>query len=132
MILFKLLFGKISSALVTMAVISAIGGGAYWYYTSTQKTILDLTAQKALLEAANDSLNETLNTIREQSKFQQENAAELQKKIAESEAALNNLRGILIDHDLTHLALKKPGLIEKRVNDGTKEVFDAIERDTTP
>ena len=31
-------------------------------------------------------------------------------------------------HDLSLLSLKKPGLIEKRVNNATKKVFDDIER----
>ena len=30
-------------------------------------------------------------------------------------------------HDLTRLSLKKPGLIEKRINDGTKELFESFE-----
>ena len=30
-------------------------------------------------------------------------------------------------HDLTKLAKAKPGLIQPRINKGTKEVFDAIE-----
>ena len=33
-------------------------------------------------------------------------------------------------HNLSKLADAKPGLIEKRVNDGTQKVFDSIRNDT--
>jgi len=34
-------------------------------------------------------------------------------------------------HDLSKLAFAKPGLIQTRVNKGTKDVFDSIEKDTS-
>ena len=33
-------------------------------------------------------------------------------------------------HNLSKLAIAKPGLIETRVNNATKDVFDSIEKDT--
>jgi len=33
-------------------------------------------------------------------------------------------------HNLTKLAAAKPGLLEPRVNKGTKDVFDSIEEDS--
>jgi len=33
-------------------------------------------------------------------------------------------------HNLSKLAAARPGLIETRVNNGTKEVFDALEADS--
>ena len=33
-------------------------------------------------------------------------------------------------HDLTKLARVKPGLIEPRINNGTKKVFESIENDS--
>ena len=33
-------------------------------------------------------------------------------------------------HDLTKLARVKPGLIEPRINNGTKKVFEQIEKDS--
>ena len=33
-------------------------------------------------------------------------------------------------HNLSKLAAAKPGLIETRVNNGTKEVFESIEQDS--
>ena len=39
----------------------------------------------------------------------------------------DDLRKKLHKHDLTRISIKKPGLIEKRINDGTKKLFERIE-----
>ena len=43
---------------------------------------------------------------------------------------MNRYLDIFKRHNLSKLAAAKPGLIEKRVNNGTKEVFDGIEQDS--
>ena len=69
----------------------------------------------------------TINSLQEsQEKFATLNN-ELQTKL---NLALNygdDLRKKLHKHDLTRLSIKKPGLIEKRINDGTNKLFDSIE-----
>jgi hypothetical protein len=37
---------------------------------------------------------------------------------------------IFKDHNLTRLARAKPGMIETRINNGTRKVFEALENDT--
>ena len=53
------------------------------------------------------------------------NSLNNEMKIAESyrEELISKLQ----KHDLTALSLKKPKMIEKRINDGTKELFDSFE-----
>ena len=46
------------------------------------------------------------------------------------EAEMSEYLDIFRRHNLAKLASAKPGMIEKRVNDKTKEVFDAIEADS--
>ena len=46
------------------------------------------------------------------------------------EAEMNRYLDIFKRHDLTKLAAAKPGLLEPRVNKGTKNVFDSIEEDS--
>ena len=48
----------------------------------------------------------------------------------EIEKNLGGLEETLRKHDLRFLALKKPNLIEKRINDATRRVFDMIEKET--
>ena len=55
---------------------------------------------------------------------------ELQSKNQEIEAEMSRYLDIFKRHDLTKLAIAKPGMIETRVNKGTKDVFDSIEKDT--
>ena len=43
---------------------------------------------------------------------------------------MNRYMDIFRRHNLNQLAVAKPGLIEKRVNNGTKQVFDSIENDS--
>ena len=43
----------------------------------------------------------------------------------------NDLISKLQKHDLTRLSHQKPGMIEKRINNGTQKVFDSLESLTT-
>ena len=43
---------------------------------------------------------------------------------------MNRYLDIFKRHNLSKLAAAKPGLIETRVNNGTKEVFESIEQDS--
>jgi len=56
-----------------------------------------------------------------------ERNSELQVNLQEAEVYTDKLRGKLQRHDLSLLSLKKPGMIEKRVNNATKKVWDDIE-----
>ena len=49
---------------------------------------------------------------------------------AEIEAEAQRYLAIFARHDLSRLAAAKPGLIETRINKGTKDVFRTIENDT--
>jgi hypothetical protein len=44
---------------------------------------------------------------------------------------MNRYLDVFKRHDLSKLAFAKPGLIQTRVNKGTKDVFDSIEKDTS-
>jgi hypothetical protein len=50
---------------------------------------------------------------------------------SEIESEMNRYLGIFKRHNLGKLAAAKPGLIEPRINKGTKDVFDQIEKDST-
>ena len=111
-------------------VVGLVGGvvyGAYTYYHDTQQRIKTLQENNAKLETVAKSNELTINSLQEsQEKFATLNN-ELQTKL---NLALNygdDLRKKLHKHDLTRLSIKKPGLIEKRINDGTNKLFDSIE-----
>lgn len=108
-------------------VISTLSGGMYLYYTSSQETIRQLRENNYALEAANKTNQETISQMEEAAKLSAKLNKELTDKYNESESKVNSLRDKLIDHDLTNLSMKKPGLIEKRINNGTAKAFEHLE-----
>jgi predicted RNase H-like nuclease (RuvC/YqgF family) len=116
---------------IILILITSLSGGAFWYYTSTQSTIESLRKNNYVLQEANTTNQETISRMEEAAEFSRELNEELQNKYIEAEAKVNSLRDKLIDHDLTKLSLKKPTLIEKRINDGTSKAFAELESITT-
>jgi len=111
-------------------IIVLMGGLGYWYYTDSQKRIKILTENNAKLEVANKTNQETINTLQADSKKFSELNSVLQKQLQESEAYGDELRGKLRKHNLTALSEKKPALVEGKINDATKKVFEEIEKET--
>ena len=111
-------------------VVGLIGGvvyGAYAYYHDTQQRIKTLQENNAKLETVAKTNELTINSLQQsQEQFATLNK-ELQVKLNEAESYGDNLRKKLHKHNLTRLSIKKPGLIEKRINDGTNKLFDSIE-----
>ena len=74
-------------------------------------------------KAAIDSLQNDFN-------LQTEGLLQLQSKNQQIEAEMSRYLYIFKRHNLSKLAAAKPGLIETRVNNGTKEVFESIQEDS--
>jgi hypothetical protein len=108
---------------VVMAVMT---GGFYWYYTQSQARIEALSASNAVLLVAAQTNQKTINDMLLQQALNQQRLKELADKLLEAEAYATELRRILQKHDLTRLAEEKPGLIERRINEATRKVFDSI------
>ena len=113
-----------------IVVVGLVGGvvyGGYYYYKDTQSRIQTLTENNSKLEVATQAQEQTINTlIEDREKFEELNK-ELQTKLDKA----NQYRDTLIDklrkHDLAKLSLKKPGLVEKKINNGTKKLFRSSE-----
>lgn len=114
-----------------IVVIGLVGGavyGAKYYYDSTQARIAQLQENNAKLEVANQTNQATINRMTEDAVALESQNQQLQKEIQEASKYKDELIAKLQKHDLSRLSLQKPGLIEKRINDGTKKVFDDLER----
>lgn len=121
---------KIYGIIIILGLLGGLGFGVKYYYDSTQAKIEQLTAEKQILDQAVKTNEATIGRLREDAARQQQLNTELQANLRQAEAGLDKIRSTLSDHDLTRLALQKPGLIETRINNGTKQVFDQIEMDT--
>jgi len=106
---------------------SAIAGGAYTYFTYTQKKIQELTRQVTTYEINIRECENALTNLRADKQRIEKETAVLQERVDRAEDYQQQLIRTLQRHDLTRLTLEKPGLIETRVNDATKKVFEDIE-----
>ena len=111
-------------------VLGLVGGsvyGAYYYYKDSQNRIRILTENTAKLETAKQLQDQTINImIEDREKFAELNK-DLQSKLAAANTYKDTLIGKLRKHNLAKLSLKKPGLVEKKINRGTKRLFRSLE-----
>lgn len=122
---------RIYLSIIIIGVISGIGYGAYAYYSNTQERLKQLQENNAKLEVSVQSLEKVKNTLEEDAQKQANQVTSLIIKLEKAEKDQDELRAKLNKHDLTRLSEKKPGLIEKRINDGTKKLFTDFESITT-
>lgn len=112
--------------LLPVVAIGAFLLALWWYYTNTQQQINQLTAENAELHVVNDQYAEEIQALDEHNDKIETQVQELLEGMQESQREVDDLRDKLIKHDLEELARKKPGLVEKRINDGTEKVIDEI------
>ena len=113
-----------------IVVIGLVGGvvyGGYYYYKDTQSRIQTLTENNSKLEIATQQQEKTINTLVEDRKKFEELNNELQTKLDNANQYKDKLIDKLRKHDLAKLSMKKPGLVEKRINNGTKKLFRSLE-----
>ena len=115
---------------VMIFVIALLGGAAYaakYYYDTTQATIAQLRENNAKLEVANEENQATITKMTENNVRLNALTDQLNKDLRKSEEYGDQLRDTLNKHDLTHLANKKPGLIEKRMQNATDKLWGDLE-----
>ena len=118
---------KIYMLIIVVGLLGGVVYGAYAYYQDTQQRIATLQTNNAKLETVAKTNELTVKSLQaNQEKFATLNK-DLQMKLNEAEEYGDDLRKKLHKHNLTRLSIKKPGLIEKRINDGTKKLFKSIE-----
>lgn len=107
-------------------IIIILGGACYWLYSDNNT----LKANQVKLEYAIEEQKAAFNTMKESYEKQGQALNNLQRANAEIEAEKDRYMSIFQRHNLDKLALMKPGLIENRLNNGTKAVFEEIENDS--
>ena len=115
---------------ILIVVLGLLGGAAYaakYYYDTTQATIAQLRENNAKLEVANEENQQTIAKMQEDNVRLNALTDQLNTDLRKAEEYGDELRNTLNKHDLTHLANKKPGLIEKRMQNATDKLWDDLE-----
>jgi hypothetical protein len=106
-----------------MAIILVLSLGGYYLYQQN----LVLTANNLALEGAVATQEAAIENMQNDFALQTKSLGELQAKSQATQLEMNRYLDIFKRHNLTKLAAAKPGLLEPKINKGTKNVFDSIE-----
>jgi len=109
-----------------IGIIAAMGIAGFFLYNQN----ISLKNENTALNFAVEEQKKTIEAIKESYETQGRALNQLTSRNAEIESEMNRYMDIFRRHNLNQLASAKPGLIETRVNNGTKQVFDSIEEDS--
>jgi|TARA_B110000908_G_C10190768_1_gene420356 predicted negative regulator of RcsB-dependent stress response len=118
---------KFYAFILIFGLIGTVGFGAYREYNDMKQRIETLRENNVKLKIVAEENQKALEQAQEFAVEMGERNSELHVNLQKAEVYTDKLRGKLQRHDLTLLSLKKPGLIEKRVNNATQKVWDEIE-----
>ena len=113
-------------------VILGIAGGGYLYVQKLQSDLETARANVARMEVAVQTSEASLKLVQEETVRLGELNGKLQNDLQKAEQYGDELRATLQRHNLTHLATKKPGLIEPRMQGATDELWKDLESITDP
>ena len=115
---------------VLIVVVGLVGGaiaGGYYYYTDSQARIQALIENTAKLQMAKQVQDDTISAlVEDQKKFAKLNT-DLRANLDKANDYKDVLIGKLRKHNLSKLSLKKPLLVEKRINAATAKLFKSLE-----
>lgn len=118
---------KLYAMLAVVGIVGAVLFGAWYEYRDMQQRIAILRENNAKLETVAKANAEALEEVTAFANQMEASNLELQANLQKAEAYKDDLLSKFQKHNLTKLSLKKPGLIEGRINSATKKVFDDIE-----
>ena len=124
-----------------LPIILIIGGAGFAYHkvvinekdnriNQQQMELASVQQHNVALQTAAQTNEATIKKMQENIKKQQEAFTNLTNKNNSLEKEKNEYLSIFKRHNLTKTARAKPGLIEPRLNNGTKNVFRQVEEDS--
>lgn len=115
---------------IVLGVLASVGYGAIWYYNDTQQRIATLRENNAKLEVAIETSEASVELLKQDMARFADLNNQLQTQLQKAEEYGNELQSKLRRHNLTALALKKPGLLEGKMNGATAKLWRDLEKDT--
>ena len=123
------MFSTIKIALVFILLAGA--GGGLFYVKQLQSNLEIARLNNAKLESAVETSEASLATLKADNIRLNALSNQLNADLNKSEQYGDELRATLNKHNLTHLANKKPGLIETRTQNATDKLWDDLESITS-
>ena len=105
----------------------ASAGGGFMYIKNLKANIEIAKANVAKLEVAVETSEKSLSLLKADNERLNKITDQLNVDLRKSEQYGDELRATLNKHNLTHLANKKPGMIEKRMQNATDKLWDDLE-----
>lgn len=115
---------KLSIILGGLLIATISGSAFYIKYLNNQ--VSTLKANQVILTDKIAEQNESIKNYLNKQKETMEQMEFLEAERREAMRSVTELRNKFARHNLNNLALMKPGLIENRVNKGSKRVFDEL------
>jgi len=112
---------KILIGVIAVLVLFSLG---LWYQNN------NLIALNQAFELRDQEQKLAIESLQNDFALQTGGLIKLQSRNQEIQQEMTRYLDIFGRHNLSKLAAAKPGLIEPRVNKGTKDVFDSIEEDS--
>lgn len=94
---------------------------AVWYYKDTQRRIAVLIENAGKLELAVQTQTDTIQSMIEDFELIRQSRDQVDKQFADGMNRVRMLEERFLNHDLSYLARNRPGLIENRINQATKD-----------
>ena len=113
-----------SKVLIGIIVVLVLSSYLLWNENSK------LSALNQAFELRNQEQKLAIESLQNDFTLQTNSLLEIQSRNQEIQQEMSRYLDIFKRHDLTRLAAAKPGLIQPRINKGTKDVFDSIEEDS--
>ena len=113
---------------ISVSSFALMGISGATYFKMTQATIAELNQRLAAYEVREAIQKETIDSLVQTAERNQNALNDLMNANAVLEAEKDRYLDIFKRHNLTRLAAAKPQLIQKSINEGTKDVFDSIEK----
>jgi hypothetical protein len=119
------MFSTIKIALIFIMLAGA--GGGLFYVKQLQSNLEIQRLNNAKLQTAVDTSEASIATLKADNIKLNTLTNTLNDDLRKAEVYGDELRATLQKHNLTHLAEKKPGLIEKRMQGATDKLWDDLE-----
>ena len=111
---------------ILLGVVGVLAIALYFLWSQNSR----LASLHQAFELRDQEQKAAIESLQNDFKVQTEGLLAIQSRNQEIEAEMSRYLDIFKRHNLSKLAAAKPGLIETRVNNGTKDVFDSIEADS--